>query len=283
MISGYDISGASLSFSAHDSTLSPSSAPGTPSPTTEPSTTQPLAEPPGTKDLRAFTEAFITTILSFESLSQLHQTHAISLATPRRTAYFLPGTPLFRLLSSLTPPPPSPTTTSTSTPPSLKLGADLSYRLHSTSLMTVLLYLNTALFDLRNNPAASENYLKKLNLQIVEQEIDCSLSIELFLWLLIKHDVSPSPPHRHSSPHPRIKTANPSRPWLVGKMLKVAKRLSGKSWERLMNTLRAFLVFDNAFLYAGDSLVCSGEGSWEGAFRREVLGSLSLGGELGLV
>jgi len=118
--------------------------------------------------------------------------------------------------------------------------------------MTVLLYLNTALFDLRNNPAASENYLKKLNLQIVEQEIDCSLSIELF-------------------------------PWLVGKMLKVAKRLSGKSWERLRNTLRAFLVFDNAFLYAGDSLVCSGEGSWEGAFRREVLGSLSLGEELGLV
>lgn len=274
MISGYDISGASLSFSVDDSATSlPSSAPTSRSPTTvsspiattRSSSAQHPTEPPGTKDLRAFTEDFIDRIPSFESLSQLSQTPTLSLSTPRRTASFLPGTPLYRLL---TPPLPPPQTSKSSSSPH-PLESELTYRLHSTSLMTALLYLNQALYDLHSTPTASENYLKKLNLHIVEQEIDCSLSIELFLWILIKHDVSPS-----ANPHDRNTTTNPSRPWQVGKMLKVAKRLTGESWERLMNTLRAFLVFDNSFLYAGDSLVCGGEGNWEESFRREVLGSL---------
>jgi hypothetical protein len=140
--------------------------------------------------------------------------------------------------------------------------------------MAVLLYLNLTDWDLRSSPDLTNAYLKRLSHTIVENELDVQgstfTSISLFLFLLMKHDVQPPPPlsPTHS---PSVTTINPHRPWDVGSLLKIAKRLSGESWSKLENTLRAFLQCDNAYLYAGDSIVAAGEGVWEDRVRQEIL------------
>lgn len=103
-------------------------------------------------------------------------------------------------------------------------------RLRSISRMTSLLYLTKAVWDYRD----SLNKLEAL-IEVLENESTRTWSIEHILWLLIKYDAqSPS--------------GNTERPWFIGQMLKVAKRLSEDRWEKLMSILLAILMQDEAFL-----------------------------------
>jgi hypothetical protein len=105
-------------------------------------------------------------------------------------------------------------------------------RLRSTSRMILLLYINKALWDHQESFDKLEPFLKAL-----ENESKQTWSIEYILWLVIKHDA-------------RSGLGDPERPWFIGRMLKIAKRLSEDLWDRLAFTLLAYLRGDRIFRHS---------------------------------
>ena len=95
------------------------------------------------------------------------------------------------------------------------------------SLMTI----NIAIWEYRHDTNHSEAFFKELVNNIIYNELDKNISVEALMQILLS--ASENPALRHTE-----------RPWLVGRLLKVAKRLSRNSWERLNDFLLSCLTLD---------------------------------------
>lgn len=113
-----------------------------------------------------------------------------------------------------------------------------------------LITINTAIWEYRHDPDLSEAFFEELITNIIYNELDENISVEALMQILLSG--SENPALRHSE-----------RPWLVGRLLKVAKRLSRDSWERLNDFLLSCLTLDARF---GPQMQ-----EWEGHLRLEIL------------
>ncbi|KAI2792729.1 hypothetical protein POX_b02771 [Penicillium oxalicum] len=144
--------------------------------------------------------------------------------------------------------------------------------------MTALMMLNAALWDYRYSPVRTGTFLRTLEQAMTDSEVSMSGSVEAILQILLEcndgpletwaagMDGSVTPTHPDASPdfsQYRPTANSPSaRPWFVGRMLKIAKRLGADSWYRV-----------NEFLFACLTLqVCEpGVCLTEPDLRREIL------------
>lgn len=111
--------------------------------------------------------------------------------------------------------------------------------------------LNAALWDYRHSITSIEAFLENIVLQVRNSEVHVDASVEALLQILLAcHDFpsvsEPSPfnPYPHLIPPSSRDTGDYSqysdsatspfdRPWFIGRMIKVAKRLGLRSWLQL--------------------------------------------------
>lgn len=113
-----------------------------------------------------------------------------------------------------------------------------------------LITINVAMWEHRFDSQRSEAFLEELTENIKYEQVDKNRCTEILLQILLYS--SDSPASRHTE-----------RPWLVGRLLKVAKRLSRSSWEWV-----------NGFLWSCLALSDHGRGQlghWEKRLRKEIL------------
>ncbi|KAJ5103414.1 hypothetical protein N7532_003943 [Penicillium argentinense] len=144
--------------------------------------------------------------------------------------------------------------------------------------LTSLMMLNAALWDYRYTPIHAGTFLATLEHAMIDSEVSMSGSVEAILQILLACNdgyigywttgldgtVSPAlseqlPDFTQYSPTGSSPSA---RPWFVGRMLKIAKRLSAPSWHRINDFLFACLT-----LRVSESTVYD----WEPELRREIL------------
>ena len=118
------------------------------------------------------------------------------------------------------------------------------------SRLAALLTINTAIWEYRHSTDMSEEFLRELLENIEYNELDAHLSVEALIQILLSGSSNPA-------------LLDSERPWLVGRMLKVAKRLNQASFVRLNDILLQFLTL-------GPELrpVMLG---WENELRMEIL------------
>ncbi|KAK5046914.1 hypothetical protein LTR84_007268 [Exophiala bonariae] len=153
---------------------------------------------------------------------------------PMRYSVFRPGQPLYNLVAS----PNGPRYTETGQFKQIisRLG----------SLMTI----NTAIWEYRHSTDLSEEFFRELLQNIVYNELHQHISVEALVQILLSGSRNPTLLHTE-------------RPWFVGRFLKVAKRLSRPTFERLNDVLLEFLT-----LGPGLRPVMLG---WEDELRAEIL------------
>ncbi|KAJ5439689.1 uncharacterized protein N7458_010687 [Penicillium daleae] len=138
--------------------------------------------------------------------------------------------------------------------------------------LTALMMLNAALWDYRYTPTHAGFFLKILEQAMVDSEVSMSGSIEAILQILLKCNDGPgtdgtvSPAFSEQSPDfsQYSPTANSpsSRPWFIGRMLKIAKRLNADSWHRINDFLFSSLTSQ---VYEKSVYL------WEADLRRQIL------------
>jgi len=151
-----------------------------------------------------------------------------------RFSVFRPGRPLHNLLAS----PNGPRYTGTG-----------QYK-QIISRLAALMTINTAIWEYRHSPELSEEFFTELTENILYNDLDQHLSVEALIQILLSG--SKNPVLLHSE-----------RPWFVGRMLKIAKRLSRPSFEKLNDLLRSYLTL-------GPDLRPTMM-EWENELRMEVL------------
>lgn len=151
-----------------------------------------------------------------------------------RYSAFLPGQCLERLLAS----PPGVRYTETG-----KLKQILSR-------LAALLTINTAIWEYRHSTEMSEYFLGELIENVLYNELDVHLSVEALIQILLSGSKSAA-------------LLNTERPWFVGRMLKVAKRLKRSSFEKLNDVLLSHLTLGPDLLPVMDD--------WEDELRAEIL------------
>jgi hypothetical protein len=119
-----------------------------------------------------------------------------------------------------------------------------------------LLLINAALWDYHMLTELCEKYLILLRAKIVDVELDIYPTSEALAQILIEG----IPLAEEGT---KLREKEDDRPWFVGRMLKVAKRLGRPSWQKLNNALFSFLVLDGEF-----EPVAFG---WEDELRREIM------------
>ncbi|KAG5296676.1 sigma-70 region 2 family protein [Histoplasma ohiense] len=202
-------------------------------------------------------EEFLSFLHRCERLSLTQKSsHAVFNALiPSRYSAFQPDTLLFRILSS---------------PPGIRYSIP-GERKQIISRLAALITINVALWDYRNLPHKIETFLNGLQTKLLTSEVDVSSSVEALLQILLACDDSFGLVSDDSEPLglPLRKSAMPAaapvpseRPWFVGRMLKIAKRLGRSSWERLNDSLLSFLT-----LTAETPKLPS----WETELRHEIL------------
>ena len=102
-------------------------------------------------------------------------------------------------------------------------------RIITRSLLPLL--INSALCEYAQSPELTNRYLKELEDLIYKNGLDLRPRRERFIQLLLRGSDDPE-------------LDRPDRPWFVGRMLKVMKRLSLASWERIMGLLMRALVLE---------------------------------------
>ncbi|GAD94418.1 sigma-70 region 2 family protein [Paecilomyces variotii No. 5] len=126
--------------------------------------------------------------------------------------------------------------------------------------LAALMMINAAFWDYRFSAQQSDLFQKVLARRMLESEVEMSGSVEALLQILlacedcciIEEDLAFSSPassantRTYDSPDysqysPTAKSPFP-RPWFVGRMLKVAKRLCLESWERVNDILFSCLT-----------------------------------------
>jgi hypothetical protein len=193
----------------------------------------------GRRELCAATEDFIHWLRNLEHLALVQRYPTYASLSPRRYKVFLPGTSLYNIIAS---------------PPGARRGC-AGYQHQLLYGMSVLIHLNAALWDFRRDSELSERFLKEVCLRIVQNELDTYTSVEALAQIMLR-----------PSEDPELHSAHIDRLWFVGRMLKVAKRLSKESWERLRCTLLGFLTFEDVNKMADGSVFM-----WEDSLRKEVL------------
>jgi Fungal specific transcription factor domain len=114
--------------------------------------------------------------------------------------------------------------------------------------LAALLMLNAALWDYRLSISKTEAFLEHSILQLHDSEVNLGASIEALLQILLAckdfpfdesflNPASLSPDVADFSQYSATAASPFARPWFVGRMLKVAKRLGFQTWLRLNNFL----------------------------------------------
>lgn len=126
--------------------------------------------------------------------------------SPRRDSIFQPGSALHKLLTSV---------------PGARPGVR-STNIQKACRFACTLYLNAVLLELKSEPEKLEEYLKRLSIRIVEQELDWNESTETLMWILLFGDETADDAFRQSV-----------MVWWVGRMTNIAKRLNDDSWAQI--------------------------------------------------
>ncbi|KKZ60536.1 hypothetical protein EMCG_04815 [[Emmonsia] crescens] len=208
-------------------------------------------------EIRAQCEEFLSFLHRWErlSLTQKSSHSALNPLIPSRYSAFQPDTLLFRILSS---------------PPGIRYSIP-GERKQIISRLAALMTINIALWDYRNLPHKAGAFLSGLQYKLLTSEVDVSSSVEALLQILLACDDTfglvsddyDSPVFAENlTGTPTTKPVPSERPWFVGRMLKIAKRLGRPSWERLNDSLLSFLM-----LTAETPTVPS----WEDELRHEIL------------
>ncbi|KAJ5774028.1 hypothetical protein N7457_008924 [Penicillium paradoxum] len=143
--------------------------------------------------------------------------------------------------------------------------------------LTTLMVLNAALWDYRYTPARTAIFLSTLEKAMADTEVEMSGSVETILQILLECNdgsIESGPIYSNSVTPPALGEYLPdfsqyyptatspfARPWFVGRMLKVAIRLSDFSWHRISE-----LLFSCLTLQVQDSSTAL----WEADLRKEV-------------
>lgn len=282
ILAGYEINGPSFYFE-HNPVLSPISTPESwpssksqespsfmpsppystssvssgyiPSSPTEnhyvPQTRKPLSP---TEEIRHQCEEFISFRKRSEQPAIYQLTTPPKKSAPTRHTAFQNGSLLYRILAS---------------PPG-RLFTSTGDRKQIISRQASLMMLNAALWDYRFSIQRSEVFLKSLIMKVLESEVDMSGSVEALLQILLAckdgftdESETSSPGSSSSSEYldaPDFSQYSPTatsvfaRPWFIGRMLKVARRLSDIFFSCLTLEVREPVV-----------------PSWEQELRREIL------------
>lgn len=183
-------------------------------------------------------QEFITFLRCTEQLAfvqaRIQKTPIAVQRQPLRYTAFLPGQPLRRLLTM----PPGQRYTETG-----RLKQILSQ-------LAALLTINTAIWEYRHSTELSEEFFSELIQNIKRNELDVHLSVEALIQILLS-----------GSEKPRL--LDTERPWFVGRMLKIAKRLKAPSFEKLNNVLLSHLTLGSDLHKVMDE--------WENELRLEIL------------
>jgi hypothetical protein len=153
---------------------------------------------------------------------------------PMRFTAFQPGQPLERLLAS---------------PPGLRY-TETGQLKQIISRLAALLTINTAIWEYRHSTDMSEEFFCELIENIRYNELDEHPSVEALIQILLSGSQNPA-------------LFDTERPWFVGRMLKVAKRLTGPSFQKLNDVLLSYLT-----LRSDLHPVMS---DWENELRLEIL------------
>jgi hypothetical protein len=147
--------------------------------------------------------------------------------SPRRYSLFEPDTLLYRILSS---------------PPGLRY-AHPGHRKQIISRLAALMMINAALWEYRLSTERSEAFLDSLTTKLLDSEVDVSGSVEALLQILLACEDGYGADGQRKLSSPNENDPLPSaRPWFVGRLLKIAKRLGRPSWDWLNDTLLEFLA-----------------------------------------
>jgi hypothetical protein len=198
------------------------------------------AEAIGRSEVAEQCEEFITFLKCAEHLALVQvgmQNNAVLRSQqPLRYSVFQPGQPLYKLLAS----PNGPRYTET--------GQFKQIISRVAALMTI----NTAIWEYRHSGELSESFLAELKDNITYNDLDRdgNTSVEALIQILLSGSTNPLLLHTE-------------RPWFVGRMLKVSKRLSRPTFERLNNLLLDFLTLNPGLR----ALVLG----WEDELRAEIL------------
>lgn len=134
---------------------------------------------------------------------------------PLRYSVFVPGHPLYVLLAS----------------PNGTRYTDAGQLKQVISRLAALMTINVVIWEYRHNTSYSEAFLRELIDNIANNELHKNVSVEALIQILLSGNDKPLLWHYE-------------RPWLVGRLLKVAKRLSRSSWERVNDFLLSCLTLN---------------------------------------
>lgn len=202
----------------------------------------------GVEDTMNAINAFVEFLRRIEHLNRENLTQSESPLHPTRTRRkenFQPGSALHRLLSSK---------------PSARPGVR-SFQIQKSCRVASAVHINAVLLELSDNFEESEQFLKRLSIRIIEQELDWneatgrSESVETLMWLLLFGDEDSERAFNQSQ-----------LTWWVGRTLNVAKRLSEKSWDEVMELMLRCLAMKNASREAEE-----GFESWLTELHKELL------------
>ena len=118
------------------------------------------------------------------------------------------------------------------------------------SRLAALLTINTAIWEYRHLTDASEEFFCELMENIQCNELDKHLSVEALIQILLSGSKNPA-------------LLDTERPWFVGRMLKVAKRLKQPSFRKLNDVLLSYLTLGPDLHPVMDE--------WENELRLEIL------------
>jgi hypothetical protein len=196
------------------------------------------AESIGRTEIAQQCEEFITFLKCAEHLALVQagmQGNAILRAQqPLRYSVFLPGQPLHELLAS----------------PNGPRYTDTGQFKQIISRLGALMTINTAIWEYRHSTEFSEEFFAELMHNIIHNDLDRHISVEALIQILLSGSTNAVLVHTE-------------RPWFVGRMLKVSKRLSRPTFEKLNDLLLSFLTLGPEL---GPVML-----SWENELRGEIL------------
>lgn len=242
------------------------SPPNSTSPFTSNRTPSPIRHPlniTAEQEIAFQCEEFLNFLARCESLSVSQRTTPLPNSAPSRHSAFGPGSILYRILIS----------------PAEKRKTVTGDRKQFIARLAALMMLNAAIWDYRLSISKTEAFLGHVIRQLRNSEVTSGSSIEALLQILLACKDFPSdksvPPMLDPvslsqaasegadfSQYSESVTSPFGRPWFVGRMLKVAKRIGLQSWLRLNRFL-----FDCLTLQVQESGILS----WGPQLRNEIL------------
>lgn len=132
---------------------------------------------------------------------------------PMRYSVFHPGQPLYNLVAS----------------PNGSRYTETGQFKQIISRLGSLVTINTAIWEYRHSTDLSEDFFAELLQNVIYNDLHHHISVEALVQILLSGSRNPNLLHTE-------------RPWFVGRFLKVAKRLSRSTFERLNEVLLGFLT-----------------------------------------